>query len=306
MGVVRVVGMEDDVAAFVADQVFVEGGEEEDAAAAEAAGAGLRVDVEVAAFPALGAELAAEGGDAAPAVVDIQPGPPHVVLQRGGAMAAKVFSREEGDGFFVVQNQLITNLFRGEGQRPLGRMQVARAQQAGELRQAEMVGEPLLGHLDVALAEGFRQELLLDAAMPGERLAEDAADALLFLQGNVHIVRVHPAAEAGEGLAAAELQHPAQVLAGEELPGGAEQMGPDDPPVVVGLLEGRAGGLAGPHRHGPAHRLVILGLHRPEPGHDFRRILELRGRELLAQKALGDGIHGDRKPTGSRRRNRKT
>ena len=110
---------------------------------------------------------------------------------------------------------------------------------------------------------------------------------------------------AGEGLAAAQLQHPAQVLAGEELPGGAQQMGPDDPPVVVGLLEGLAGRPAGPHGHGPAHGLVVLGLHGPEPGHDLRRILELRGRELLAQKALGDGIHADRSPTASRSLNRR-
>ena len=304
VGVMRVVGMEDDVAALVADEVFVEGGEEEDAAAAEAAGAGVRMDVELTAVPALGAELAAEGGDTAPAVVDIQPGPPHEVLQRGGAVAAEVFASEEGEGLFVAQNQRITNFFRREGQRPLGRMEVARAQQAGEFRQAEMVGEPLLGHLDVALAEGFREELLLDAATPRERLAEDAADALLLVRGDVHAVGVHPPAEPGERLAAAQLQHPAQILAGEELPGGALQVGPDDPPVVEGLLEGLAGGPAGPHRHGPAHRLVVLGLHGPEPGHDFRRVLELRGRELLAQKALGDGIHRGNRSTGSRRRNR--
>ena len=97
----------------------------------------------------------------------------------------------------------------------------------------------------------------------------------------------------------------AQVLAGEELPGGAQQMGPDDPPVVVGLLEGLAGRPAGPHGHGPAHGLVVLGLHGPEPGYDLRRILELRGRELLAQKALRDGIHRGYQPTGLRFRNRR-
>ena len=291
VGVMRVVGMEDDVAALVADEVFVEGGKEEDAAAAEAAGACLRVDVEVAAFPALGAEFVAEGGDAAPAVIDIQPGPPDEVLQCGGAMTSEVFACKEGEGLFVAQYQGIANLFRHEGQRPLGRVEVPRAQQARELRQAEMVGEPLLGHLDVPRAEGFREELLLDAAMPRERFAENAGNMLLLVEGNVHAVGVHPTAEAGEGLASAEFQHPAQILSGEELPGRPQQVRPDDPPVVVGLLEGLAGGLAGPHRHGPAHGLVVLGLHGPEPGHDFRRVLELRGRELLAQEALGDRIH---------------
>ena len=124
-------------------------------------------------------------------------------------MAAEVLAGEEGEGLFVAQDQRITHLFRSEGQRPHGRVEVPRAQQAREFRQAEMVGEPLLGHQDVPLAEGFREELLLDAAMPRERFSEDAADALFLVEGNVHAVGVHPAAEAGEGLAAAELQHPA-------------------------------------------------------------------------------------------------
>ena len=291
VGVMGVVGMEDDVAALVADEVFVEGREEEDGAPAEAAGAGVRMDVEVASMPAFGAELVAEGGDAAPAVVDIQPGPPDEVLQRGGAMAAEIFAGEKGEGLFVVQNQRIAHLFRDERQRPFGRMEVPRAQQAGELRQAEMVGEPLLGHLDIPLAEGFREELLLHAAAPRKRLSENVGNPLFFLQGNIHAIGMHPATEPGQGLAAAELQHPSQVLAGNELPGGAQQVRPDDPSLVVGLLESLGGWLASTHRHSPAHGLVILGLHGPEPRHDLRRVFELRGCKLLAQKALGNGVH---------------
>ena len=71
VGFVAVVGVEGDVAALVADQVFVVGGEQVDAAAAEAAGATVAAQIEVLALPALPDPFPGGQVQSPPAVADV-------------------------------------------------------------------------------------------------------------------------------------------------------------------------------------------------------------------------------------------
>jgi hypothetical protein len=66
----------------------------------------------------------------------------------------------------------------------------------------------------------------------------------------------------------AEGEQPPQVLGGDEVPGRAEDMGPQDAPVVERLVDGCRAGRPRPLADRPAPVLMLLRLHRHEATHD--------------------------------------
>ena len=100
VGAVTVVGMEGQLAALVADKVFVVGGEQVHEAAAKSSGAPVLMPEKLEALPTLPDELCADGIHALLAGVDAEAAPPGEVLQGGGAVAAEVFPGQQGEGFF--------------------------------------------------------------------------------------------------------------------------------------------------------------------------------------------------------------
>ena len=315
---VRLLRRQDHVSALVADEILVERRNQQHSPAPISPHAGVPMDIEHTLLPANirtletggheflperdhlatgttlqteGNQFVSEDGQGAAAVVDVQAGPPDEVFEGGGAVAAVIFAREQGERFVTLQEQRTLHLFGDQRERPLGGMKVAGAQEAGQFREPQMIGQMLFVHVDVALPQRLREFLLQHAPLPGGDLREDAADARLFLCGDVHSVRVHPPAEPGPRLVPAQIQHPPQILPRNQLPRSPKQMRSYDLPRIERLLEGLVRRLLRPHRHGPSHRLVLLRLHRPEPRHHLRRFLELRTRQLLAQQSHRHGIH---------------
>ena len=170
-------------------------------------------------------------------------------------------------------------------------MEVAGADEAVEFGEAEMVRQAMVFHRDAFLLQGPVEIFFEDAAFAGHIFGKQFLDAAFFGVGDIDAIGVHPAPQAGQGLVAAERQHPGEIFARDQLPGGAQQVRADDPAFVEGFLEGLERRLPRPHRHGPAHRLILLRLHGAEPRDDVRRIFEFGGDELLAQETGGNGIH---------------
>ena len=95
VGTVGMVRMEDDVAAFVADEVLVERGEEDAPAFLEAPRTGIFGKIELPATPPFRVEPVSQEVYAPPAVADIEPAPPDKILQRGRLAVTEVFTSQK-------------------------------------------------------------------------------------------------------------------------------------------------------------------------------------------------------------------
>ena len=84
------VGVQGDVAALVADEIFIVSGEEVDASAAESSGAGVLVEEEVQPLPMLLYEPVSDGFDSHFAFTRIQAAPPDEVFESGRGVAPEI------------------------------------------------------------------------------------------------------------------------------------------------------------------------------------------------------------------------
>ena len=142
------------VAALVANEVFVVRRKEGDGSAAETAGAAILVAEQLQPFPAVFDEFAPNGVQGLSAVPDVQATPPDKVLQRGRAMAAEVGSRQLDKGFLPGEGRLRRELIGHKGIGRLLRMQVPAAEEAGVFGQADVVGQPVVVHGDALIGQG--------------------------------------------------------------------------------------------------------------------------------------------------------
>ena len=126
-------------------------------------------------------------------------------------------------------------------------------------------------HRDPLFGEGGGEIGFLGDAAMGEAIAEDLLDGILLGQRNADAVRIHPACQAPQGILPAQIQHPAPILAGNQLPGGPQQMAPHDLSFIVFFFKRLGRRFPGPHPHRPAHHTVFLRLHRPHPLHHIMR-----------------------------------
>ena len=165
VGVVAMVRVDGDVAALVADQVFVVGWKEGDGAAAESARAAVPVTPESEPAPAVPDEFVAEGVHAAAAVADAQAAPPDEVLEGGGAVAAEVFARQQGQGFLPREGTALREFVGCQGVTVLHREKVAAAQEPHVLGQADVVGQAVVIHRDAPVREGGGETGLLRDAV---------------------------------------------------------------------------------------------------------------------------------------------
>ena len=95
VGAVGVLLGEDNVAALVADEVFIVGRNQEVFAFAETAGAAVVGQVEIAALISLHVDAVTQQCDALAAVADVHARPPDEVLQCGGLVALEIFAGKQ-------------------------------------------------------------------------------------------------------------------------------------------------------------------------------------------------------------------
>ena len=155
-----------------------------------------------------------------------------------------------------------------------------------------MIGEPMVVHDDSFLRKRRSKIGLKGNPMLLQVVAEELLDAVLFGPGNAHAVLFHPAFQPAEGVGAAQRQHPAPVLAGDQLPGGAEKVPADNFAGIIILLKGPGRRPPGAHAHRPAHHPVLLRLHGPQPLHHLIGRSELGANQLLVQEPGGNRVHG--------------
>ena len=137
---------QDQVPALVADEIFVEGGQKDDAAPAVPAEPTAFVATERKVFPALPDQFCPERLHACSAITDIQSAPPGEIFRRGGTVAAKIFSRQPGERLFAGKRRRLRQLLCGQGVAVFRREKIPAAKQPGILCQMEMVGEPVTVH----------------------------------------------------------------------------------------------------------------------------------------------------------------
>jgi hypothetical protein len=87
-----------------------------------------------------------------------------------------------------------------------------------------------------------------------------------------------------------QLDEPANVGGGDEVPGRAHRVRPENPALVEGTLDNRVGrAVLHAQSEGPFRRFELLRLHGAEPGNHIGWPSELWPRQALVQEsALGD------------------
>ncbi len=223
--------------------------------------------------------LVGERSQRRPEVGHREPRPPAEILHRRRAVAVEVAADELHDRLVPVEpaaarrDPLVEQRVRlllppppaAADQPPeLGvHQQVRHALTAGiELPPVEDLGELVAGEPIPAL-EGRRDHLL--ATREGARVEAELPE---------------PARVALQHARAAQREQPADVVRGDEVPGGPEHVGPHDRavrdrPVDVGVVQEALRPL--PDR--PHRRAVLLGLHREVPPHGLVRRREPCARE---------------------------
>lgn len=229
VGVVLVVLGKDQAPAFVADQVFVVGGQQDGVAAAEAPGAGIFVKIEVHPFPVDRMQFIPESGDTPPAVADVQAGPPSIVFERRGAVASEVFPGQQRERFVLFQRAGRGDFCVREGVGGFRRMEVSAAQRPGEFCHPDVVGKPVVIHPDIPFGKRLGKIFFRNAPFVGGAAEQQVADLDVFFVRNADTVGAHPSFDDLPGLGGAQGQHPAVIFPADQLPGAAQQMKPDDP-----------------------------------------------------------------------------
>ena len=218
-------------------------------------------------------------------VDDLQARPPDEVSNRRGAVTGKVTSRQLRERFIARQSA--------------GERRAVREQRVGELLVAPRAAADHSLQLGVD-GDQRQHDALRGDTGAGELAAKLAARqaraapqrTLEYRRGAGHQrrieselagVRRHRLMHARRG----QVEHPSDVRRRDEMPGRAQHVRPENPPVVAGAFDlgvGRGSGHA--QREAPPGGRVLLRLDGAEPGDDLFRTASPRPRDALVIESL--------------------
>ncbi len=213
-------------------------------------------------------------------------------------MAGDVARREFRQRLIVGELALFRRTLFDEGIGELLPLHPAAADERVEFGMRHLVAEPLAFVRQARRLQMDREFVARKVAVFLERLGDDAGTAAEDIGRKVEFAVIMR--QEGTHARRSEFHHPAQVFRHHEMPRRAEDMGPEEFPVVVGLRDRGVGSCGHAHPKRPFGAQEILRLYRSEMTHDVFRLLERRGSEMLgpqAQFGNREWIHIRRKCT---------